>query len=164
MSWTEVQLTLSAGTLPNLNEVPAPGAKPVPVIVTDVPPASGPLEAFTFVTVGLPYLKWSFEVTALVPPLAVTRTSTVSDGEAGDSATIVVSELTVNLIASAVPKDTLVTPVKPVPVIVTEVWPEAGPVFGESFLTVGAGAVPTSIVRAVPVEVPSEANTVRATM
>ena len=77
---------------------------------------------------------------------------------------IEVSELTVKLPATTEPKVTFVTPVNPLPVIVTEVPPAAGPDLGESFVTVGGGAEPTSIVLAVPSDVPSEAKTVRATV
>ena len=51
---------------------------PVPVIVTDVPPAAGPLLGVTLVTVGAPTnVNWSFALVALVPPTVVTLTSTV---------------------------------------------------------------------------------------
>jgi hypothetical protein len=53
--------------------------KPVPVIVTVVPPATGPLTGDIPVTVGaIPvYVNRSAVVTALVIPDEVTRTSTV---------------------------------------------------------------------------------------
>ncbi len=51
-------------------------------------------------------------------------------------AVIWVAESTVNEVAAVAPKVTAVAPVKPVPVIVTEVPPACGPLFG---LTRGDG-------------------------
>ncbi len=51
---------------------------------------------------------------------------------------IEVSELTVKLVAALAPKSTAVAPVNPVPVMVTDVPPAAGPVFGLTAVTVGA--------------------------
>lgn len=49
-----------------------------------------------------------------------------------------VAELTVKLVAAVAPNVTAVTPVKPVPVIVTTVPPAVGPEVGEIEPTVGA--------------------------
>ncbi len=49
-----------------------------------------------------------------------------------------VAEPTAKLFASADPNLTFLTPVKLVPVIVTVVPPASGPVFGSTFVTVGA--------------------------
>jgi hypothetical protein len=57
---------------------------------------------------------------------------------AGDDALIDVSEFTVNDAAAVPPKLTADAPVKPVPVIVTLVPPAVVPVFGFTFVTVGA--------------------------
>ena len=57
---------------------------------------------------------------------------------AGDVAVIDVAETKLKL-AAVPPNDTAVTPVKFVPVIVTDVPPDAGPVVGEIEVTVGAG-------------------------
>ena len=57
---------------------------------------------------------------------------------AGLSAVIVVSLTTVEFVAGVVPKSTAVAPVKPVPVIVTNVPPAAGPLVGLRPVTVGA--------------------------
>ena len=57
---------------------------------------------------------------------------------AGDVTVIDVAELTVKLGAGLVPKSTPDAPVKPVPVIVTEVPPAAGPLTGLRPVTVGA--------------------------
>jgi hypothetical protein len=58
----------------------------------------------------------------------------------GETAVIEVLELTVKLPADTVPKNTLVAPVKLVPVIVTEVPPAVLPVVGEIEVTDGADA------------------------
>jgi hypothetical protein len=50
-----------------------------------------------------------------------------------------VEELTVKLLAGMEPKETQVTWVKEVPVMVTEFPPAVVPVLGETFVTVGAG-------------------------
>ncbi len=62
-----------------------------------------------------------------MPPAVVTVTSTVAAACAGDVAVIWVSETTVKVVAAVEPKSTAVAPVKPVPVMVTEVPPAAGP-------------------------------------
>jgi hypothetical protein len=112
---------------------------PVPVIVTEVPPAGGPLFGETLVTVGAATnVNWSAALVALVPPIEVTVTSTVAAACAGDVALIDVSEFTVNDAAAVPPKLTADAPVNPVPVIVTEVPPAAGPLFGETLVTAGA--------------------------
>jgi hypothetical protein len=49
-----------------------------------------------------------------------------------------VSLFTVNVVADEPPKLTADAPVNPVPVIVTEVPPAVEPVFGFTFVTVGA--------------------------
>jgi hypothetical protein len=57
---------------------------------------------------------------------------------AGAVAVIEVALLTVNEVALLLPNLTAVAPVKLVPVIVTLVPPEAGPLVGEIAVTVGA--------------------------
>ena len=74
-----------------------------------------------------------------VPPGVVTVTFTVPV-PAGLLAVIVVSLTTVKLVAAVVPKSTAVAPVKPLPVIVTNVPPAAGPAVGLRPVTVGATA------------------------
>ncbi len=103
----------------------------VPVIVTSVPPAAGPLVGLRPVTAG------ARDVDELVGsrgrpmcrPGVVTVTST-TPVPAGLSAVIEVSLTTVTSVAAAVPKSTAVAPVKPVPVIVTSVPPAVGPMSG----------------------------------
>ena len=75
----------------------------------------------------------------------VTVTSTVPAEPAGLVAVIEVSLVTVNEDAAVDPNLTAVTalvepaPVKPVPVIITEVPPVIGPAVGETLVTVGTG-------------------------
>jgi hypothetical protein len=112
--------------------------KLVPVIVTDVPPAAGPCVGLTAVTVGADtYVNWSAADVALVPPSAVTVTSTIPV-PAGDVAVICVTPFTVKLVAAVVPNFTAVTAVKFVPMIVTLVPPAVGPLLGVTSDTVGA--------------------------
>ena len=66
----------------------------------------------------------------------VTVTSTGPTDPAGEVAVMVV-ELTTVKVAVAVPNFTPVTQLKPVPVMVTEVPPPVGPVFGTTPVTVG---------------------------
>ena len=73
---------------------------------------------------------------ALVPPGVVTVISMVPAACAGEVAVIWVAELTVK-VAEVPPKLTIVAPVNPVPVIMTEVPPAAGPLVG--FLPVTDG-------------------------
>jgi predicted ATPase len=60
-----------------------------------------------------------------------------ASGEGGEVATICVDELTVNDVAGAVPKSTLVAFCKFVPVITTGVPPDEGPCAGLTSVTVG---------------------------
>ena len=130
----------AAAVAPKLTAV-AP-VKPVPVIVTDVPPAVGPLVGLTLVTVGpLTNVNWSHAPVALVPLGVVTVTSTVPAVCAGEVAVIDVALFTVNDAAGVAPNCTAVAPVKPVPVIVTDVPPAVGPLVGLTLVTVGAAGV-----------------------
>jgi hypothetical protein len=143
----EVALILVA--LTTVNEVAAVDPKltavapvnPVPVIVTTVPPASGPALGRTAVTAGTAaYVKWSAELVAEVPPGVVTVTSTVPAEPAGEVAVMLVSLTTVTSMAAWVPKLIAVAPVKPVPVMVTDVPPTSGPALGATAVTVGTAA------------------------
>jgi hypothetical protein len=128
---------LDASTEPNFTAVAF--VKPVPVIVTELPPAVGPEDGLTFVTVGAETkVNWSAVLVALVPPTVVTVMSTVPAGSAGEVAVIWVALSTVKLEASVEPNFTAVAFVKPVPVIVTELPPAVGPDDGLTFVTVGA--------------------------
>jgi hypothetical protein len=75
-----------------------------------------------------------------VPLGVVTVTSVVAAISAGVEAKMVVSETTMNEVAAVEPKLTAVAPVKPVPVIVTELAPLTEPMFKPMPVTVGAAA------------------------
>jgi hypothetical protein len=93
---TDAQLTPLAKALPNRNAVvETPGAKPEPLIVTAVPPAFGPLDGLTLLTLGRPNLKLSAGEPALVPPGPLTVTSTVPLAPGGETAVIDDVEFTV---------------------------------------------------------------------
>jgi hypothetical protein len=125
--------------------------KPLPVIVTDVPPVYGPDPGLTDVTVGGVKVKVSAGPVALVPLGVVTVTSTGPTDSAGEVAVIEVSEFSMNN-ADVPPKSTAVAPVNPLPVIVTEVPPVAGPALGLTEVTVGGEAAlaepPTTVTAA----------------
>jgi hypothetical protein len=73
-----------------------------------------------------------------VPPTVVTVTST-APAPGGEVAVIDVAEFTVKLVALLAPNFTAVAPVKPVPVIATDVPPIAKPEVGAIDVTDGAG-------------------------
>jgi hypothetical protein len=138
-SVVEVQLTDVADILPNLNLVAVvPAAKPLPVTVTLVPPAAGPLFGLRPVTMGVTVNRSASEM-ALVPQVLVTVTSTFPAGSAGETAVIEVADLTVKLAAPVAPNLTAVAAVKSVPVMVTVLPPLEGPILGFSAVTVGGG-------------------------
>jgi hypothetical protein len=83
-------------------------------------------------------VKRSAVLVGLVTAGVVTVTSTVPV-PAGAAAVIWVSETTVNEVALLTPNFTAVAPVKPVPVMVTEVPPAAGPEVGLIPVTVTGG-------------------------
>ena len=70
-------------------------------------------------------------------PLTVTATVTPPALPAGVVAVIWVALTTTTLVAAAVPKLTVAPLAKFVPVMVTIVPPAAGPIFGETLVTVG---------------------------
>src|SRR5690242_20740127 len=114
-----------------------------PVIVTNVPPLTGPLFGVTPETVGVATnVNWSLAVVTLAPPADMTVTSTVPAPTAGDAAVIDASPFTMKLAAGVPPKLTAVASVKPVPVIATIVLPLVGPTFGDTPVTLGVGTNP----------------------
>ena len=104
------------------------------------------------------YVNWSAGgLGAEVGPV-VTVTSTVPVGSGGAVARMEVALVTVKLASGTEPKETLVAPVKPVPVMVTSAPPELGPVLGLTPVTVGVGTwAPPDATRRTPtdVEVPA---------
>ncbi len=84
--------------------------------------------------------------TALVPPLAVTVTSTVPVAWAGEvTVTRVPAALTPVTAAAAVPNATAVVPWRSVPAILTVAPPEPGPVDGVTPVTTGASVVTVQV-------------------
>src|SRR5262245_3357883 len=81
-------------------------------------------------------LNLSAALVADVPSGVVTVRST--GWPAGSVALICVADTTVKLAAGVLPNETAVAPVKWVPVIVTVTPPAAGPLAGDTLLTVGA--------------------------
>jgi hypothetical protein len=129
---------LAAWPAPNATVVPE--TNPVPVIVTDVPPAVGPALGLTARTAGVgSNANWSAVLVAEVPPGVVTVRSTVLV-PAGAVAVSDVAELTVVVVAETSPKSTVAPETKPVPVIVTEVPPVVGPALGLTAVTAGTGS------------------------
>ena len=124
----------------------APVAKFVPVIVTAVPPATGPLFGDTLVTVGGAAYVYPL---ARVPlcPLTVTVTVTAPAVPAGVVAVIDVALTTVTFVAEALPNVTVAPVTKFVPVIVTAVPPAVVPVFGDTLVTVGVATYVYPFVR-----------------
>jgi hypothetical protein len=125
---------LVAATRPN--DTPDAPVKPLPVIVTVVPPPVVPGPPLTDEIAGAeavanPNLSAATGDEALLDP--TTLTSTVPEPEAGMVAVIDESEFTVKLRAA-----TPVVPRKLVPVIVTQVLSPAGsPLLGLTLVTVG---------------------------
>ena len=113
--------------------------KLLPVMVTRVPPAAGPLVGLIVLTIGavppVVYVNWSDVLVADVPLPVVTRTSTVPL-PAGLVDVISVFETGVN--AAAVPPNvTEVAPLKLSPLMVTAVPPAGGPLLGLTPETTG---------------------------
>ena len=131
-------VTPVAAEVPKFTAVALP--KSVPEMVTDVPPDGGPKLGKIPVTAGATiYVKWSADDVADVPPAVVTVTSTVPAAWAGLVTVIRVSPFTVMapVVFAVLPNFTVFAPVKPVPVMITDVPPVAVPKVGEMLVTVG---------------------------
>ncbi len=136
-----VTLTIVAATLPNVTAV-AP-VKPAPVTVTVVPPVVGPYAGLTAATTGIAPLKTkrSALTTALVPPLATTRTFTVPVPR-GARAVSRTADFTFMLVAAVAPNRTFLTTLLPptvkcLPRMVTVVPPTVDPFAGLTAVTTG---------------------------
>ena len=119
------------------------------MIVTVVPPDTDPEAGETALTVGAERaerrtVNLSAELVALVPPGPVTVTSTVPD-PAGEVAVIDVAEFTTTPVAALPPKATVSPAAKFVPVMVTGVPPDAGPVAGLRAHRGRGGGVPLHV-------------------
>ena len=111
----------------------------VPVIVTAVLPATGPLVGLTVVIVGAAaYVYPAVFVTD--PPGAVRTTSTTPAVFAGVTQVTDVALTATTEVADVPPKVTADVPVRFVPVIVTAVLPDTGPLAGLTVVIVGAAA------------------------
>src|SRR5581483_4488647 len=132
-------VTLVAAVPPTLTV--APVAKPVPVIVSAVPPVVEPVAGDTWVIVGAG-ATWVNAVVAVAlwPSRLVTVTFTAPAAWAGVVAVIVVLLTTLTLVAAVPPTLTVAPVAKPVPVIVSAVPPVVEPVAGDTLVIVGAGA------------------------
>ena len=91
---------------------------PVPPTSTEYRPSGEPEDGVTEVTVGAPYVNWSEGVTALVPPVVVTVTSTVPV-PAGTVAVMSESSFTLKFGDGEDPNFTVLAPVKPEPLMST---------------------------------------------
>ena len=138
VAWIGVALTtvtFVAGAVPN--NTSAPARKFVPVIVTVVPPAVGPLLGIILVTVGVSILYRKFTLDKLDWPLTWTITPALPARWPGVTATIC-EELVTGHGCCVVPPNVTVAPdAKLAPLIVTVVPPEVGPEDGEMLLTTG---------------------------
>src|SRR5437870_2366479 len=112
----------------------------VAVSVTDAPTAGVAVLAareIEYVLLETMYVNSSAGLVGLVPPGPVPITSTTPDPD-GEVAVIEVAEFTTTPVAALPPKETVSPAAKFVPVTVTVVPPDAGPVAGFTLLTVGA--------------------------
>jgi hypothetical protein len=141
--------TFVAAAVPNVTV--APDAKFVPVIVTDVPPAAGPLLGDTPLTVGAMIYVNALAKLPLCGPGFVTVTVTAPALPAGVVAVICVLLVMTTLVAAAVPNVTVAPDTKFVPVIVTAVPPLVEPVFGETPVTVGTGTTYVNPLARLPI-------------
>jgi uncharacterized membrane protein len=119
--------------LPNLTEITV--VKLVPMIVTVVPPASGPLEGETLV-IETPAEYVKADAFVPVPPTAVTETVT-APAEPDGVFTVILVGVFVVMVAVLVPNLTEVAVVKFEPVIVTVVPPAWGPLEGDRVVITG---------------------------
>jgi hypothetical protein len=112
---------------------------PVPVTVTEVPPALGPVLGVTEVTVGAATkVKQLLQVPLCVSAL-VTTTLTAPAACPVVVPLMLVAEI-VEIVRADPPNDTVAPVWKPIPATVTDVPPMAEPLFGVTDVTVGAGA------------------------
>ena len=110
--------------------------KPPPMMFTSVPPVVGPEVGVIEEITGA---GWNWKLSELsVPPGVVIVIGTVPARCIGVIASTSVLLTTVKLVAATVPNDTLVVPVRLIPVIVTISPPAVTPVAGNT--AVGAGA------------------------
>ena len=129
-----------AAVLPKVTEV-AP-LRFVPLIVTKLPPATGPCAGEIPLIVGA-VASNVYEVVA-VPPGVVTVTMT-GPGECAGTVTASEVPLFVPRVAAVLPNVTEVAPVRFVPVMVALLPPVAGPWVGEMLVIVGCGGATVTV-------------------
>jgi hypothetical protein len=140
--WLVLTTTTFVAVVPP-NVTVAPVTKFVPVMVTAVPPAVGPLLGLTLVTVGAVgdvYVNPLVNVPVCVSGL-VTTTFTAPAACAGVVAVICVPLTTTTFVAPVPPNVTVAPVTKFVPVMLTAVPPAPGPLLGLTPVTVGAGDI-----------------------
>jgi hypothetical protein len=116
-------------------------ANPVPLIVTTVPPATGPADGLRPVIAGREaYVNASADSPEADVPVGVVTVTLTVPVPAGDTAVICVFESTVNEVAAVPPNATAVAPLNPVPVIFTDVPPATGPTVGLMLVTCGTAS------------------------
>ena len=117
-----------------------PTTKPVPVMVTTVPPTNGPAPGEIPLMNGpLTKVNLSAAETAEVPPAVAAVTSTVPASSDGEVAAHKVVDEQLTLVPAVPPKLAEVPlTTKPVPVMVTTVPPPRGPAMGEIPVMTGA--------------------------
>ena len=119
----------------------APAWKPVPAIVTDVPPSLAPLVGVTDVATGGGGTKVK-QLTQVA--LWVSRLVTVTFAAPATCAVVVpvmLVAVTVATVSGDPPSDTLAPDWKPLPLTVTELPPAVDPLFGVTDVTVGGGPI-----------------------
>jgi hypothetical protein len=115
--------------------------KPVPLMVTLVPPPTGPELGLTPLTTGgATKVYWSADEVVEVPLGVVTVIFTVPADSAGAQAKIDPSSFTTKFVAATLPNHTWLAPVKPLPSTVTGLPPAVDPVAGLTSVTAGAAA------------------------
>jgi hypothetical protein len=159
----ETTVKLLAFVPPNVTWVTL--VKFVPLTVTLVPPEPVPVPGETLLTVGAveAYVYRSLELTAEDPADVTTVTSTAPAACVGAMAVMEVGELTLNEVATDVPKRTDDTLVNPVPVMLTDVPPFVLPEVGPTPVTVGALAVYVNWSAEVTGELPVVVSTTTST-
>jgi len=133
-----VELIVETESADPPNDTVAPVWKPVPLTVTDVPPAAAPVFGVIelIVGAGATYVKQPTHVPICASVLV---TTTFTDPAAP---AVVVPVIEVGLIVATVsadpPNETVAPLWNPVPAMLTEVPPALGPLVGVTDVTVGA--------------------------
>jgi hypothetical protein len=140
---TQVSEVSLATTTPVADAVPNRTAvvpvSPVPVIVTGVPPDTGPTLGDTLDIVGAGWKYMNPPASALVPPGVVTDTTLAPPEPGGTMAARVPSSTSTSPVAGTPPTSTDDAALKPDPVTVMTVPPPTGPESGATADTTGTG-------------------------